>query len=595
MKASRLAPVLPILVVLACGPAPQPGPPGPQPQMGAAPPTQGMLDDAARVFGEVRDGFVDWYLESHPVRASELGVYRFDARLPDMTRSGIRDRIDDLLEWLADLESIRFDLMRGDDRYDFAVLEYGIRAELLSLEESRDWANDPRMYTGIIGRALAPVALWDYAPVGERMAALGARMDGAPALLAAARENIRRPPRVGTEQAIVDARGLAEYLETDLAAMLEAQDSGALEGSGIQEIRSQLAVAVREHIRWLQSDLLPRSTGSYSLGRYLFQRKLGYEEHLSLSVEELARLNSDAIVRYREQLEETARAIDPDRSPEAILDSLAALHPGPTELLEAAREMMEGARDWVVESGVVTLPSDEAPVVRAAPPGRRDLFSSLATPGPFASPGLGAVYYLTTVGEDWSEERVQQHLSLFGRSELLTTTLQETFPGRYVQQQYERDLSPARRLFVPRSLTDGWGSYAAEMALDQGLSDDPAVRMGQLHSALLQHARWHAAVRLHAGQDPVDEVVAGFMEVAHVPEPMARREVIRATGDPLVLAAALGRLQLKELREDYQEHLADQEETFSLPEFHQEVLRLGLPFTLAREVLMPSRAASGNR
>lgn len=587
MKSLRFAAALPLIAVLACGPASGPGPQPSGPAGGLAP-TQGMLDNAARSFDEIRNGFVEWYFEAHPVRASELGVHQHDARLPNLTRSGIRDRIDDLLEWLADLEGVRFDLMRGADRYDYAVLEYGIRSELLVLEESREWANDPGLYTALIARGLYAVATWEYASLAERIQSLESRLAGGRELLATVRTNVRNPPRLWTELAIADARALVAYLEEDLPATLTAQSSGAPPDSGLETARTLLVEDLDSHVTWLESELLPRSSGSFRLGRYLFQRKLMYGEHVMLSVEELERLNGEATAEALQRLEETARAIDPDRTPRAIMDSLDAAHPEPAELLATAREMMTEARDWVVSSLVVEVPRSELPTVRAAPPFARGVFSSLDTPGPFESPGLGAYYNLTTPGAGWDDEQIRQHMAYFSYPALMATTLYETFPGRYLQWQYRRDLPVVRRLFVPGTLSGGWADYAAEMALDQGLSEDAATRMGQLRRVLLHHARWDAALRLHTASEPVDDVVARFMEIAGVSEFPARREVVRATREPLVLTDALGRLQIRELRDDYEAYQADREATFSLPEFHHRLLRLGLPYALAREALIPT-------
>lgn len=558
--------------------------------MAGVPPTQGMLDAAARSFGQIRDGFLEWYFETHPVRASELGVHQHDTRLPHLSRAGIRDRTDDLLGWLADLEDIRFDLMREDDRYDYAVLEYGIRAELLELEESREWANDPRIYTSVIARGLASVATWEYAPLADRVAALESRMLGARDLLDAARTNVRNPPQLWTELAIADARALVDYLESDLMATLRSQGADTIM-TAVEEVRRRLVNDVSAHAEWLQSDLLPRSTGTFRLGRYLFQRKLMYDQHVSLSVEELQRLNNDAIAEYRQKLEETARTIDPDRSPAEVMDSINALHPEPDELLATAREMMTRARDWVVESGVVMVPRDELPTVRDSPPYARDVFTSLDTPGPFESQALGAFYNITNVRGDWDAELVREHMSNFSYGALMATTLRETFPGAYIQRQYAKDLTSLRRIFVPGSFSGGWSAYAAEMALEEGVSDDPVVRLGQLQRALQRHARWDAVLRLHTTDEPLDRVVSRFMEIAYFDEFPARREVVRATRDPMFMTDALGRIQIKELRKDYEKYLADKGETFSLPEFHQKLLRLGVPFPLAREALMPQQEA----
>ena len=75
-----------------------------------------------------------------------------------------------------------------------------------------------------------------------------------------------------------------------------------------------------------------------------------------------------------------------------------------------------------------------------------------------------------------------------------------------------------------------------------------------------------------------------FTEQCFLEEYAARREAERATYDPLYGAAALGRLQLLQLRADYQ---AEHREDFSLKSFHDTLLAQGsLPVVALRQLLL---------
>jgi uncharacterized protein (DUF885 family) len=571
-------------LMVACGSAErerQPAPPAP----GGFAATQDEIDDAAEDLDQVRTGFLEWYFEVHPVRATELGVYDYAQAMPAMDRAAIQARIDDLLEWLADLEQIRFDLMRGADRYDYAVLEYGVRAELLKLEETRDWANDPGLYIDLIARGLDAVLGRQYAPFDRRAGAILGRLGAAADLLDAARDNVSRPPRIWTEMASQSARGLVEYLERDFTASLEAQTARVPQE--LERARARLVAELEAYIAWLDGELHPRSTGTYRLGRYLLERQLLYGEHISLSLEELERLNLDAINRFRQEMDFTAREIDTGRSYQAILDSLLTTGPAPRELLARARDAAVAARDWTVESGVVPLLRSDLPMVREAPPFVFRQLAAMDGPGPFAPDSLAAYFTVTPPRPEWDEARARTHMAYFNEPGVVLTALHNTFPGHWVQQQHARELTELRRVFATRSLSAGWAHYATGMALDEGFSDDPALRLEQMRRALQRHARWYAVVRIHAMSDPLDQVVSGVMEIAHLDEPAARAEVLRATREPGLIADALGRMQIQELRRDYQEYRAEQEEPFVLADFHAELLRLGLPFPLAREIMIP--------
>jgi uncharacterized protein (DUF885 family) len=550
-----------------------------------------MMEAATERLDEVIEEFVPWYFESHPVRASQLGVHDYDARYPAMSRNGIQDRIDELLRWLSELDGIRFDHLEAEHRARYATLEYAIRSELLDLEEIRRWARDPRLYVSVIAAGLEAVARGDAVAPEDRLGALGGRLDAAPALLTAARENVTAPPRLWTELAIDEARRLAAALDD---GMLSEPGPGAVGGAAaaLEASRARLIDDLESYAGWLQSDLLPRSNGDFRLGRYLFERKLLHAEHVSLDIEDLERLNQAAIDEYDRWVTQVAAEIDSTRSAGAIMDSIIRVHPGPDRLVDAARERLDEVRDWTTEAGVVALPDADPIVVRAGPSHERFRFAWLDTPGSFEEEPAAAVYRIATPGPDWSDEERQEYLTYFNTAELASITLDRTYPGRAVQAAYERQVeSPIVRMFVPRTLIDGWGHYAEQMALDSGYgADDPAIRLTQLRRALQRHARWYAVVALHARGAEIDDVVDRFMEISYASELPARRQVMRASWDPLYLSSALGRMQIVELRKDVRERIEEEgEETFALAAFHEQLLELALPLPLARDIMIPLR------
>ncbi|HYW05716.1 MAG TPA: DUF885 family protein, partial [Longimicrobium sp.] len=71
----------------------------------------------------------------------------------------------------------------------------------------------------------------------------------------------------------------------------------------------------------------------------------------------------------------------------------------------------------------------------------------------------------------------------------------------------------------------------------------------------------------------------------------ALRETQRGTNDPTYLYYALGRMQILKLREDYRRYVESRGRTFSLRDFHDRFLRIGLPVSLARKVMIPGDTA----
>jgi hypothetical protein len=552
-----------VLVAGSCAPAEAPEVVRPLPE-----PSPEMIREATTAFRTLRDGFLEWYYEANPVRASELGVTTYDDRLTGIDRLSVQRRIDALLDWDSQLRRIPNRLMRGADRFDHAILEYGIRGELLDLEEIRRWAVDPGSSLELIERGLA--TLVDHrAPGPERTAALRSRLAGTPEVLAAARSNLRSPPRLWTERAIEQARALGAHVDGIPQRLAAAGEDAA----GVGQAASEAAAGIRAHAEWMERTLLPASTGEFRLGRYLLSRKLLYEEHLDLPPVEQERLNERAIEELRNRLAEVAREVDPARSPRAILDSLSRLEVDP---VQAARSAVAAAREWTVASGQVTVPDAGVPVPRLAPASVGPAVAELSAPGPLAPAGVPA--YLDLAGAP-----------VTGRA-MGAVALHETYPGRYVQVLHEREVpSDVRRVFMPRSLTGGWAYYAEGLAFSEGFgADDPALRLVHLQRALAAHARWYAALQLHAHGRATEPVVARVAEIALLDPSAAGRLVAEVARDPMAGMDAMGSLRIAELRGRYEEFVAGRDEAFDPRVFHDQLLRLGLPIPLATEALMPA-------
>lgn len=556
--------------------------------------------DAGARYRAFATAYLQAYYERHPVRSTALGIHDHDGRLRDMRRAAIRRRTADLRRWLKDLNAIPREALSADEALDQQILDHAIRAELLELEEVRGWRRDPMQYNRLIADGIASLIDRDFAPLERRLPRLIERLEGIPAITAAARDNLRDVPRLWCELAVHSGEGTLKFLRGDVPLALEEQGFASLPASLRRRFRKAQARALERmerFVTWLREELLPRARGDFRLGPELFERKLRLEEHVALSVEELRRLNEEAIREYRSWIEGVASQIDPQRPAAEVIHEVASRYPSPDELIPAAERFVEQGRDFVARHEIVTLPTTRLPIVRPTPRYARSGFASMSTPGPFESVATEAYYNITNVDPDWSAEQQHEHLSYFNYPGLLGISVHEVMPGHFVQLLYrERIQSDVRKVFMPASLVEGWAHYAEQMMVDEGLGGgDPAVRVGQLRRALQRHARWYAGLEMHAFGASVDEACKRFEEIAFFAPFPARRETQRGSYNPTYLYYALGRMMILELREDYRRMLEARGEPFSLREFHDRLLGLGLPLPLARQVLLeggdPGRAA----
>ncbi|HEX8433075.1 MAG TPA: DUF885 domain-containing protein [Longimicrobium sp.] len=537
---------------------------------------------------------LDLHYAANPVRSTALGLHQFDTRMPDLSRAGIGTRAGELTGLLIALKQIDREQLRGDSYWDYQVLDYALRAELLELEEVRSWRKNPSFYNGAIAGGLASLSSREFAPVEQRMESLVARMRQIPAVTAAARANLvpAEVPRLWADDAVRNTRGTVSFLRLDLPRALASQGMERVSPALRARFDSAHAAAIREvgaYADWIEREVVPVARGDFRLGRDVFERKLRYEEHVELDAEQLRGINEAAIRRYHAWVATEAARVDRTRTPVAIMDSITRVHPTPERLIPTARAQLDTIRRFIVERGIVTLPSDRMPTVRETPEYARQGFASMDTPGPFERVATEAFYNITNVDPAWTAEQKAQHLTYFNYAGLLGITVHEAMPGHFVQLLYEAQIpTEVRKVFNSASVVEGWAHYAEQMMVDEGLGGgDPGVRLGQLRRALQRHARWHAGLSMHAFGDSVENAAKRFEQIAFFAAFPALRETQRGTNDPTYLYYALGRMQILKLREDYKAYVESQGRTFSLRDFHDRFLRLGLPVALARKVMIP--------
>ena len=544
-------------------------------------------------FDALSQDFLQWYLALDPVRATELGVHDWDNRLPDVSATAMEAAVAEWRDWLARVEEIPRASLDGDAYHDHRILEYGIRAALLELEDVRGWVRNPNFYNSLVARGVAALIDRDFAPLAVRAEALSDRLDQLPEFLASARENLDDVPRVWVDLALRNVAGTARFLRDEVPAALERQGLGDLPDDVANRLHGTLARAAEEIDRfeiWLRDELAPRANGDFRLGPDLFRRKLLYEEHFDIDLTTLREMNDTAIADYRNWVEREAKTVDRRLPAAEVMARIAGQHPASDKLIETASRNVEQARRFVIEHDLVTLPSEELPVIRPTPEFARSGFASMSTPGPFETNATTAYYNITLVDPDWSERQKNEHLTYFNYPGLLGISIHEVMPGHFVQLLYRQQVpTDLRKVFMPASLIEGWAHYAEQMMIDEGFGDwNPGPRLGQLRRALQRHARWHVGMAMHVSGKSILEAAIEFAEIAYFAEFPALRETQRGTYDPTYLYYALGRMEILRLREDYRTHVESQGGTFAMREFHDSFLRLGLPIPLAREVLIPA-------
>jgi uncharacterized protein (DUF885 family) len=541
---------------------------------------------AGSEFARFVDDYFDARFRAQPSAGTEAGLHQYDGKLEDLSRAAILTRIDELKALQARLAAIDRKQLSFDDGIDAQALDGDLRSELQRLELLRSWEKNPMLYVRVPGNAVDGLMKRDFAPARERLRSVVARLRATPAVYAAARANVQNPPREFTDLAIRMCKGAAGFFEGAVArwAKEAAGDDAELlaefqkaNGSVVQETRALAA--------WLETDLLPRSKGGYAIGEEAFLAKLKYDEMVELPLDALLAKGEAQLEKDHAAFLETAKRIDPAKTPAQVMKSLSDEHPSAEDLLPSVRRSVEAARQFLVEKDIVTIPSEVRPRVEETPPfARGGSFASMDNPGPFETKASEAFYYVTPVEKDWDAKHQEEHLRLYNPYVVPMINVHEVWPGHYLQFLYsKRFKTKTRKLTFCGTNAEGWAHYTEQMMVDQGFGGgSPKIRLAQLQEALLRDCRYVVGVRLHTKGMTVEEgaklfALKGFQEPANGFE-----EARRGAYNPTYLYYTLGKLEIQELAREYM-----QTKQASLKQFHDAfVAEGGLPIPLVRQILL---------
>ncbi len=540
-----------------------------------------MLSSTAQGQAAGWDALVDRFFEQadfhfNPSAGTSAGFHRYDAQLEDLSRASIREQAGVLRQYEREVQGFPASKLTREQAADRELVLGTIRSALLDLESIRGWETNPDRYSSTASNAVFVIMSRKFAPPEERMESTIARELQMPKLFAAARANLKNPPRIYTEIALEQLPGIVSFFQKDVPLAFSTVRDRAL----LDRFHRANEAVIRElqsYEAFLKNDLLPRSKGDFRIGAENFRKKLLYDEMVDIPLDRLLRIGYENLRLNQELFRETAKKIDPGKTPRQILAEAEKDHPAPDKLLDAFRKTLGGLRDYIDQHRIVTIPSPVPPILEETPPFMRALTTaSMDTPGPYEKVAKEAFFNVTLTEKNWTPEHIEEHMEMFNRGVIVSTSIHETYPGHYVQFLWVQSApSKVRKLLGASSNAEGWAHYCEQMMFDEGYgAGDLKLRLGQVQDALLRNARYIVGIRMHTGQMTFDQGVDFFVKEGMQTPSTALVETKRGTSDPTYLYYTLGKLEILKLREDYRKLRGP---SFSLQEFHDRFLQQGFP------------------
>jgi uncharacterized protein (DUF885 family) len=494
-----------------------------------------------------------------PNAARSAGLHEYDGRIADYAAAGVEKRIASLGELEREVAALAERASDPDTLLDLNLLRQMLAQALFELTEMESWRTNPTYYSELF--SVDEYIVRDYAPKEARARAMLAHLERAKQQVQNVAANLRSPLSEPVAKTAIDIyKGYATYLRGDVQSFLDGVADAAVKVEA-KALALALAGEADALATRLQTEELPRADQSHVLGRERFEHLLLAQEALTTPIEELEAMAEQDLARNKAAYEALARTVPVSR-------------PKASQLLAEVRRAVDGARGFVIDHHIVTLPSEPHVEVKETPPFMRWNAAFLSAGGVFDAPDLPAYFYVTLPDPSWPEKEQAEYV--LSRGEIVSTSTHEVFPGHYLHSLWLRNAPTfVQKVSWSYSFGEGWAHYAEQMMIDEGFeADQPEARLGQLSDALLRDCRFVASIGIHVRGMSVERAQRRFVEDCKQDEANARQQAVRGTFDPGYFAYTLGKLQILALREEARQKLG---ERFELHKFHDALLAHGAP------------------
>jgi uncharacterized protein (DUF885 family) len=537
-------------------------------------------------FEKLTADYFEGLLKLDPEWATSVGDHRYDGRLTDRSVKGIDRRLSHNKKYLEKLVQISPNRLNQINRIDHMILRSNIQWMIFRDEilEPHEW--DPLYYN--TGGAIYDLLVRDFAPLEGRLRSVRDRLQRIPDVIAAAKTNLKNPPRVHTETAISQNRGNIRLISDDLNQFLLPTDTFREE---VRPIVFAAIEALEKYGEWLEEDLLPRSKGDFRLGDELWRKKLRYTLDSDLSKEQiLERALTDleatqtamyetALPLYRNyypHVKDARKLKDVKHVCRTVLDKLAEERPDNATIVPKAEETLVETTEFVRTRNLVTVPDEPVKLIVMPEFKRGVAVAYCDAPGPLEK-DLETFYAISPPPEDWSAERTESFFKEYNDYMVHNLTVYEAMPGRYLQNAHaNRFEAPTmvRTIFSSGPFVEGWGVYSQRLMAESGYGG-PKVRMQQLKMRLRVIINAIIDQKIHTEGMSEGEAIALMLDEGFQEEGEAAGKWRRACLTSTQLSTYfVGTQEIEDIRRTYE---SEHGRAFDPKEFHDEFLSFGSP------------------
>jgi len=546
----------------------------------ATPPTteKQFYADAQAMFDEL--------LRDAPTAATFLGDHRYDDQLGDYSKAAVEDQRRRLGQWQERFQAYNVQGWSPDAKIDRTLSVQIIKQFIRGFDKIRGLQRDPGAGPNECLGGVYFLVMREFAPLPERMKSILGRLRATPRVLQESRQWVIPPevPKVWAEVALESTQqgvGLFAAFVPMLAEAVPDLKADVLAAA------QAAAAALQEHAAWIEQEVLPKAQGDFAAGKALFNEILREDHMVDYDADQLLATGWQLYESTLAQMKELAAKMDPGKTVEQLLEDNKSKHPTAEGLLDAYREWMAKARQFVIDRGIATIPAGEKIRIDPTPAFQRPIIPYAAyNPPGFLEKTQEGVFIVTPVEESADAEAAEKKLRGHPWADIPTTALHEAYPGHHLQLVVANLYGSLPRKFggfLSSLFVEGWAFYCEELMEQLGFIDQPIQKLARLQAQLWRASRIIIDASLHTGKMTVEEGINFLVDKAGLEPDDAKAEVRRYTASPTQPQCYLmGKLQILDIVAEYKRRYPDA----SLLRMHDDILRCGsLPPRLMRERL----------
>ena len=494
-------------------------------------------------------------------------------------------------EILSKVKSIKYETLNLNDQVDYDLLVPHIKTRIFEYDTIKLYTLHPVSYF-VLGRTNS--LFTRSGAIADRGVKEAIKeLDRLPEILSNAKENLKNPAKVWTQNAIYQAY-YAGILLNDSIPMAQVDDPKLKRQ--LIESASKASKSVKNFKNWLEKDLLKKSKRSPSWKPEEIEFYQFNHEHLDeFGVEEMLEIALKDEIVTRKKMESLAKLIHPSGDLKTVWEKMKDEAPPWEGVLPMAQSFVDIASSWLMNEGdhVVTIPTYVDYGARiTAPMGRRALSFGGATIGPTVAGRQSGYYIITPLENRLSQKEKASRIRSYNPYWTNVISYHEWL-GHNVQKASanENVKRKMRQLFRSAYFSQSWSFYLEKLLEDEGFFEDRfdyqsslKHRMARLQMRMWRIQRIITKLKMAKGEMSFDQAVQDYIDKIGMEPTNAFIEVQRDSQTPSPPGREIiGEIVILQLREEYKRRLGDH---YSLKRFNDNLLMYGdLPFKHIRRLM----------